>query len=164
VFAITPDDVRQARSVEAAHLDAVLNIHGAKAIRLTTLFEALRKLHPVDSEGFELKLGAGDEPHIWLDLSHRITMEPDARTYRLSAFSSDQLDVLLETEHQDEVLKETQRLLAHVRVRRAWTGRESYLGLDAWRTTTLVYVWATGFVAGAAGLALLSIYMKKLPF
>jgi hypothetical protein len=25
-------------------------------------------------------------------------------------------------------------------------------------------VWATGFIAGAAGLALLSIYLKKLPF
>lgn len=164
MFAITPETLRHARDAEALHLDAVLKVNGAKALRLTHLVELLRQSQSNDAEDLELKVRQGEDPHIWLDLSHRITMEPDAKTYRLSALSTDKVDVLLETENLDTLMVAAQRVLSHGKVRRAWGMGESVPSSKVWSLTTLVYVWATGFVAGAAGLALLSIYMKKLPF
>jgi hypothetical protein len=72
--------------------------------------------------------------------------------------------VLLETENLQDLLQQAQRVLAHRSVKQAWNAAESRQGAKVWSLATLVYVWATGFVAGAAALALLSIYMKKLPF
>lgn len=164
MFAISPETLRQARDAEAVHLEAVLKVHGAKSLRLAHLAQSLRLSHPSDATDVELKLSPGEEPHIWLDLSHRIVMEPDAKTYRLTATSSDKIEVLLETENLETMLAEAQRVLAHGKVRRAWASGESDRAGQVWSLATLVYVWATGVVAGAAGLALLSIYLKKLPF
>lgn len=164
MFAIPPESLRQARDAEAAHLDAVLKINGAKALRLSHLVQSLRQIQATGMQDLELTLKPGEEPHVWLDLSHRVTMEPDTKTYRLSALLTDRVDVLLETENLQEVLQQAQRVLAHRSVKQAWNAAESRQGPKVWSLATLVYVWATGFVAGAAGLALLSIYMKKLPF
>jgi hypothetical protein len=164
VFAIAPESLRHARDVEAAHLDAVLKVNGAKALRLSHVVQSLRLIQATGMQDLELKVSPGEEPQVWLDLSHRITMEPDAKTYRLSALSADRVDVLLETENLQDLLQQAQRVLAHRSVKQAWNAAESRQGAKVWSLATLVYVWATGFVAGAAALALLSIYMKKLPF
>ncbi len=161
VFATTPESLRNARNVEAVHLDAALKVNGAKALRLLNLVELLRQS---GAEEVELKANVGEDPHIWLDLSHRIVMEPDAKTYRLSALFTDKIDVLLETENVEMLMAAAHRVLTHGKLRQAWSAGESSRLGPVWSLTTLVYVWATGFVAGAAGLALLSIYMKKLPF
>jgi hypothetical protein len=161
VFAITPDSLRHARDAEAAHLDAVLKVNGAKALRLLAVAERLKQAGATD---VELNAKVGEDPQIWLDMSHRITMEPDTKTYRLSEFSTGKIEMLLETENQDEMLTAARRVLSHGKIRQAWKSPESDRGSKAWRLATLVYVWATGFIAGAAGLALLSIYLKKLPF
>ena len=161
VFAIPPESLRRARDAEAAHLDAVLKVNGAKALRLSLVVEKLRQSGAAE---VELKADVGEDPQIWLDMSHRVVMEPDTKTYRLSEYSADKVHMLLETESQDEMLAAAQRVLSHSKIRQAWSGRESDRETNARRLATLVYVWATGFVAGAAGLALLSIYLKKLPF
>jgi hypothetical protein len=148
VFAITPQSQRQARDAEAAHLEAVLKVNGAKALRLSHVAQMLRQSNSSEVQGVELKVNAGEEPHIWLDLSHRITMEPDAKTYRLTALSTDKVDVLLETENLETLLKNVQRVLAHHKVRQTWAIRESSRSAGDWNVATLVYVWATGVVAG----------------
>jgi hypothetical protein len=164
VFAIASDTLRQARAAEAAHLDAVLKVNGAKALRLANLLERLQSPDIKLADDIELKASPGEEPHVWLDLSHRITMEPDAKTYRLSHFSTNRIDVLLETESLDEMLAATHRVLAHRSVKQDWSNEESSLTPKVWSAATLLYVWTTGVIAGAAGLALLSTYLKKLPF
>lgn len=164
VFAITPESLRHARDAEAMHLDAVLKVNGAKALRLSHVVELLRQSQSTDTQDVELKVRQGEDPHIWLDMSHRITMEPDAKTYCLSVLSPNKIDILSESENLETLLAAAQRVLSHHKVRRAWGSGESGAKAKLWSLTTLVYVWATGFVAGAAGLALLSIYMKKLPF
>lgn len=164
VFAIPPESLRHARDAEAAHLDAVLKVNGAKALRLSHLVQLLRQVQASGAQDIELKVSPGEEPHVWLDLSHRITMEPDAKTYRLSALSADNVDVLLETENLQDLLQHAQKVLAHGRVKQAWNAMESSQVAKVWSLATLVYVWATGVVAGAAGLALLSIYMKNILF
>jgi hypothetical protein len=160
VLAITPESLRRARDAEAAHLDAVLKVNGAKALRLSLVAERLRQSGAPE---VELQANVGEEPQIWLDMSHRITMEPDTRTYRLSEYSTGKIEVLLETESSDEMLIAAQRVLSHSIIRQAWKAPESSQGARTWRLATLVYVWATGFIAGAAGLALLSIYLKQMP-
>ena len=164
VFAIPPETLRHARDAEVMHLEAALKVNGAKSLRLSRVVQSLRQSQRSDAADIELKLNPGDEPQVWLDLSHRITMEPDAKTYRLMALSTDKIDMLLETENLDVLLAAAQRVLAHAKVRQAWTTGESDSTGRIWSLTTLIYVWATGFIAGAAGLALLFIYMKKLPF
>jgi hypothetical protein len=160
----TSDYLRQARDAEAAHLDAVLKVNGAKALRLSHALQVLRKENGSDVDGVELKLNMGEEPQIWLDLSHRITMEPDPKTYRLSALSTQHVDVLLETEDLQTLLDAAERVLAHRKVRRAWGLVESKTSPNAWNVAALVYVWVMGLVTGAAGLSLIAIYMKKMIF
>jgi hypothetical protein len=164
VFAIVSESERQARNAEVAHLDAVLKVNGAKALRLSHLVETLRTQQPELAKNIELKLAVGDEPQVWLDMAHRITMEPNTRTYRLAEMSSDKIDVALETENLDEALLAAQRVLTHGKVRRGWDSGESAGNAKLWSVATLVYVWATGFVAGAAALALIAIYLKKFGF
>jgi hypothetical protein len=160
----TPDYLRHARDAEASHLDAVLKVNGAKALRLSHALQMLRKENGSDVDGVELKLNMGEEPQIWLDLSHRVTMEPDPKTYRLSALSPHQIDVLLETEDLQTLLDAAERVLAHRKVRRAWGLVESKPSPNAWNVAALVYVWVMGLVTGAAGLSVIAIYMKKLIF
>jgi hypothetical protein len=161
-LAITSETLRKARDAEAAHLDAVLKIDGAKALRLSYLLEQLRISFKDEASDLELKTDAGVEPQVWLDLSHRITMEPDAKTYRLSVLSEGKIDIQLETHKLDDMLFAAQKVFAHSKVRKAWTSADSTRTTKLWGLATLIYVWLTGVIAGIAGVALISIYMKKL--
>ncbi len=161
-LAITSDALRSARESEAAHLEAVLKVHGAKALRLAQLAEIVKSRPDVESTDVDLKLDAGSEPHVWLGLSHRITMEPDAKTYRLSVLADGKIEVMQESENVEDMVAAAAQVLAHDEIRKAWRAGESTRGAGVWSVATLIYVWATGFVSGAAGLALIYIYLKKL--
>jgi hypothetical protein len=154
------EDFRLARRASAVHLDAVLKVDGAKALRLAHLRDQL----PGDADGtIELQIEPGTEPLLWLDASHHISMAPDAKTYRLSFVGENRLDVLHETESPDEALSAARNVLAHAVFRRsqfgtspAFPGQSPY----SWGLPVLVYVWFTGIVTGMAGLALWSIYLN----
>ena len=157
------DDVRQARDAESAHLEAALKIDGAKYLRLARLRDVLRERGFDENEHFEFRFTPGAEPQLWLDLKHRVTMEPDAGTYRLSALGVDIIDPALETMSLDEIVAACSKLLAHgilQRSRRAAVSARS----DTPNHATLLYVWLTGVVTGVAALTIYAIIMKKLGF
>jgi hypothetical protein len=150
--------VRQARDAETAHLDAVLKTHGAAYLRLARLSDTLQgKLEGKP----ELRALPGEAPALWLDVSHAVTMEPDAKTFRITRHGVTDMQVLLETTEQSGVTDMAQKLLAHAQVRAA---RLSTLQQHGWSFATLFYVWLTGIVTGAAGLALYLIYLRKIQF
>jgi hypothetical protein len=152
--------LRRARDAEFAHLAAVLKVHGAAHLRLAHLRDAL-------IGDLELKANAGEEPQLWLDVAHRVTMEPDAKTYCLKFVGSHSIDALLQTERFEEARMAAQNVLDHqtVQLARA-SARPVQPGEvpELWSKATLFYVWFTGLVTGAAALAMISIYLKKLPF
>jgi hypothetical protein len=150
--------LRDARDASTAHLEAVLKVDGASYLRLSHL---RTQLGPSDQ--LDLKSAAGVQPQLWLDLAHRLTMEPDAKTYRLSYHGVDRIDVLLETQNLEEAKEAAEKVLAQRVVNAARFSVEAAQKAE-WRGLTLLYVWMTGLVTGFAALALYVIIMKKLPF
>jgi hypothetical protein len=159
---IFSDDVRKARDAETAHLEAVLKTHGVKAIRLALLADHVRQ--HVSAADVELKTQPGDEPQLWLDLAHRVTMEPDAKTFRLSHLGVDRIETLLETDDATRVLAAIRSIAAHREVVAARSEPDKLALPTTWSYLTLFYVWLTGIITGAAALALYFITLKKLPF
>jgi hypothetical protein len=156
------DDLRHARNAETAHLEAVLKVDGVKALRLALLADHLRQHLPDNT--FELRTVSGEEPHLWIDLCHRVTMEPDPKTFRLSFHGLDRINTLLETEDPHRMLAAIRSVLAHEQVIAARGGPDRLTLPTAWSYITLLYVWITGIITGVAALALLVIVLKKMPF
>lgn len=150
--------LRDARDASTVHLEAVLKVNGASYLRLAHLRDLLG---PTDQ--IELKAGEGIQPQLWLDLAHRLTMQPDAKTYHLDYVGTDKIDVLLETESLAEAQKAAEKVLALQVVEQARKAvGDSEKASRRW--ITLLYVWLTGVVTGFAALALYAITMKELPF
>jgi hypothetical protein len=166
------DALRSARELQSVHLDAVLRLADAKALRLAFLQDKIRAalVNYQDRLPFvELKREKGAEPELWLDLVHKVTMQPDAGTYRLTAYRDDSLEVVSETADSALMLDTSLRHMAHEVVRNMRNRGALPVVAEAntiagWSATTLVYVWLTGFVVGAAALALLFIYLKNIRF
>lgn len=156
------DELRNARDAETAHLEAVLRVDGVKALRLALLADHVRQ-HIPDSS-IELRTTSGEEPHMWIDLCHRVTMDPDPKTFRLSFHGLDRIDPLLETEDPQRMLAAIRNVLAHGQVTAARGGPDRLTLPTAWSYITLLYVWITGIITGVAALALLVIVLKKMPF
>jgi hypothetical protein len=159
--------LRLARDAEKAHLDAVLRINGASYLRLAHLRNALADALPGHMNDIQLKAEQGEEPMLWLDLAHCVTMSPDPKTYHLAFRGRDGLQTLLQTKNFAEVIAASEKVLAHAGLRqsRMVAGVFGNTALRAvWPQATLVYVWLTGLVTGAATVALFAIYLKKLPF
>ena len=149
--------VRQARDAETAHLDAVLKVHGAAYLRLASLAEHLNAKVIPQGDTVKVKAAPGSEPMLWLDVVHSITMEPDAKTYRLTHHGLQVKTVLLETPDLPGIVEAAGRIWAHQGVRDM---RETTPAVVSWRYATLIYIWMTGIVTGAAALALYYIYLK----
>lgn len=154
---ISAGDLRNARDASSAHLEAVLKVDGASYLRLAHLRDQLGP-----SDHIDLKSAAGVQPQLWLDLAHRFTMEPDAKTYRLSHHGIDRIDVLLETSALNEAVKAGHKVQALNKVRHIRSDRDEAASAHQ-RWMTMLYVWMTGFVTGVALLATYLIYMKQLP-
>jgi hypothetical protein len=159
---ILSEDLRRARDAETAHLEAVLKTHGVKAIRLALLADHVRQHVP--AADVELKSLPGEEPHLWLDLAHRVTMEPDAKTFRLSKLGVANVETLLETDDATRMLAAIRSIAAHNEVIASRSGPEKLALPTAWSYATLFYVWLTGIITGVAAYALLVITLKKPPF
>lgn len=155
---ISAETLRQARDASSAHLEALLKVNGAGYLRLAHLRDLVGTVDWPD-----LKTDVGMPPQLWLDLAHCITMEPDAKTYRLSYHDKHKIDVLLESEDLQTVVAAVKNVQAHQFVgmtRRAGSGPQK----TEWQWLTLMYVWMTGVITGIAALAIYSIIMKSLPF
>jgi hypothetical protein len=150
--------LRDARDASTAHLEAVLKVSGASYLRLAHLRDQLAA-----HDSIELKSGDGVQPQLWLDLAHRFTMEPDAKTYRLAYHGADKIEVLLETDQMESAVSAAKAVLAHKVVRERRRSSEPSQ-TDDWHWMTLLYVWMTGVITGFAALSLYAIYMKKLLF
>jgi hypothetical protein len=146
--------LRSARDASTAHLEAILKVNGASYLRLAHVHDLLGS-----SEQIELKAGPGVEPQLWLDLAHRLTMEPDAKTYRLSYVGNDKIEVLLETESVPEAKLAAEKVLALKVVGQARKTVEDSQKAE-WRWMTLLYVWLTGVITGMAALGLYVITLK----
>ena len=159
---VAADGLRKARDAETAHLEAVLKVNGAKYLRLAHLRDLLSPLGSI-----ELKAEMGDEPQLWLDLSHRVTMDPDAKTYHLAYIAPNQINTLLQTGNLEEAVKAAENVIAHHAVNVERAGGQHQVRMPAspaWRHATLVYVWLTGVITGGAALAMYLIYLKKMVF
>jgi hypothetical protein len=152
------DMIARARNAETAHLEAVLKVNGAKALRLAHLADRIMAHGNVS-----FSAAPGTEPQIWLGVTHRILMEPDASTYRLTRHGTEQIETILETSDLDAMVVSAQLVLAHLQVRdeRAVASNASK---PVFRGATLFYVWLTGVVTGGAALALYLIYLKRITF
>jgi hypothetical protein len=153
------DRLRHARDAQATHLDAVLRVNGAQFLRLSHLFELLKTPDTVDM--LELKAEQGVEPTLWLGLNHRIRMEPDAKTYRLTHIGEG-LQTLLETTDVNDMRNASQNVLSHVQHQKLASTTKPTPPAEktaVLRNMTLVYIWLTGVVTGAAIWGLASIYL-----
>jgi hypothetical protein len=155
------DDVRQARDSETAHLEAVLKDSGAKALRLMRLRDILQQR---GTDALDLQIAPGVECRLWLDLNTSVVMRPDARTYHLSVQGRDRIETVLETESLDAMVTECSRRLAFERLAALRQAPPADSRKRAVSQTTLLYVWMTGVVTGAAVFALCAVLLKKLPF
>jgi hypothetical protein len=155
---IGAEALRNARDATSAHLEAVLKVDGASYLRLAHLRDLLGP-----SDQLDLKSSPGVQPQLWLDFAHRFTMEPHAKTYRLTHHGVDRIDVLLETEVLSEAVQAARKVEAQNKVRHI-RGERDATAIAHQRWLTMLYVWMTGFVTGLAVLAIYVIYMKKLPF
>jgi hypothetical protein len=150
--------LRDARDASTAHLEAVLKVNGASYLRLAHLRDQLDV-----QDDIELKAGDGVQPQLWLDMAHRFTMEPDAKTYRLAYHGASKIEVLLETDQLESAVSAAKAVLAHKAVRELRGSSEPSQTVE-WQWMTLLYVWMTGVITGFAALSLYAIYMKKLLF
>jgi hypothetical protein len=149
------EHLRTARNAQAAHLDALLRVNGPRYLRLQHLHENLKANGKADH--IELNTDLGTEPTLWLDMAHRVRMEPDAKTYRL-VHMGETMQTLLETQDVHAMQNASATVLAHAEVKRAakpeMAKNTSYLSF-----ATLGYVWLTGVITGAALWALAVIYL-----
>lgn len=155
---ISAEALRNARDASSAHLEAVLKVDGASFLRLAHLRDVLGT-----SDQIDLKSAPGVQPQLWLDVAHRLTMEPDAKTYHLSHHGADRIDVLLETEQLEEAVNAARKVLAHNKVDHIRRTRDTTATAHR-QWMTMLYIWLTGFVTGVSLLAICLIYLKELFF
>jgi hypothetical protein len=159
------DRLRSARDAEAAYLDAVLRVNGAKYLRLAHLRDIVGKAYP--AQELELKAAPGEDPVLWLDFFHRVKLASDGKTYHLDYMHNETIETLLQTSNFDETVAASKNVLDHAILREQRAEANPALPGQpptAWPYSTLVYVWGTGIVTGAAALAFAVIHLKNLPF
>lgn len=161
--------LKDARLAEAAHLDAVLHVQDAKGLRLA----ALRSRIAPELEGYpeahhmvELRVMPGEVPRLWIDLISSVVMAPDGRTYRLEQDGDGARRVLFETQNLETMAAEVLRFIAYrviAREKLAATAAQSGFApsQEGYGLTAVIYIWLTGFTAGAAMLTILAILLKR---
>ena len=163
--------LQEARLAEAAHLEAVIRAQDAGALRLDHLRSRLLDSLPADStlrQSMDLRLPPDFPPRLFLDLSRSVAMAADGRSFVLEEDHEDHRSVLATEASVEAMVREVLRLEAHRTIQAA---RKSKLRkmwkwgvLHPLTWAQLLYVWVSGVAVGAALLALVAIFMKKLGF
>ena len=116
-----------------------------------------------------LRLPPEHAPRLFLDFVHSVVMSPDGRSYVLERDREEHRETLLTVPDVDTMVSEILRRAAHRAIQEARAslktgtlGDSGPLRPISW--AQLAYVWFTGFVVGAAVLAAVAIYLKKLTF
>jgi len=163
--------LREARLAEAAHLEAVIRAQDAGALRLDHLRSRLLDSLPMDStlrQSLDLRLPPDFPPRLFLDLSRSVAMATDGRSFVLEEDHDDHRTVLATEASVEDMVREVLRLEAHRIIQAARKSEpQKTWKWSAFHPLTwaqLLYVWVSGVVVGAALLALVAIFMKKLGF
>ncbi len=152
--------LKEARLAEAARLDALLNVHDARALRLEALCDSLLPEisgSPHVRDMFEINLQDGETPRLWIDLISHVVMEPNPKTYRLLQTRDAGRVTLFETTDAEQMKNYVLRYLAHrmVAAERVIAAESATYAHGEARRYTLgevVYIWITGAVFGVLGL------------
>ncbi|QPC44235.1 hypothetical protein HW532_16940 [Kaustia mangrovi] len=162
--------LRQARLVEAEHLDALFDIRDAKQLRLVTLKDELEREVAGRSEArelFDLSIAMGEPPRLWIDMVSYVTLEPDPRTYRLVQDTRDGRVVLFESGDRAETVERVVQFMAHRMVERerakAGAAPEGRVVMG-YSGVSLLFAGICGFALGALGLLALGVLLSPAPF
>lgn len=152
--------LREARQAAAVHRETLRQLGAARSLRLAALADEVRLYFaslPEASDVFDVALGDGGAPRLWIDAVTSVVMEPDDRTYRLQEDGETGLAVLVESPDRGEILAALKTVLAHRLLERqrraaALPGSHVTAGYSAGAL-------ALAFASGAAGalLALLAV-------
>jgi len=160
--------LREARTAEAMHREAMLALRDSKSLRLQVLksdLAAAIAASPEAQRHFDIALSPGDPPKLWIDAISFVEMEPDFRTYRLVQDTSQGRETLFESPDRAEMLEQTKRLMAHRIISRerqiAGTGPMPQIGA-AYSTGAIVLAWLAGLALGMLALLSAAIYLKIL--
>jgi hypothetical protein len=159
-------ELREARSAEAAHLDAVLALRDAKTIRLKIVEDELAAIlaaSPAAAHGISPVLVPGEPPRLWIDLATSVMMEPDPRTYRLTLDTQSGRETLLETEDRAELMARLKQVIAHRLVAKARAAGPAWLVPSLPRAPRLEpreLAFLGGAVVGAVVVSLIFILLK----
>lgn len=157
VSAGSQQDVRRARTIEAAYFEALRGFGDSEALRLESLKASLvAKIaeNRKTSRFAELLLVPGEPPRLWIDLVTSVVMEPDSRTYRvIQETGSEAGSAVLQTRKRDEALGFLMAYLAERSdlndLSTPWREESvSESGNGRWSTGFVLYAWLTGFVFG----------------
>ncbi len=163
--------LKSARVAQAAQLDAMLDVHDVRVLRL----EALRNCvlpqlanHPAARALFELNIQHGERPKLWLDLISAVEMEPNPKTYRLVQDKDSTRETLFETSDLDDMSNYVLRYLAHrliahdKQVGGLRTNDRPVEGPQIYGFWDLLYVWFTGLLFGILALVAWALSTGRL--
>ncbi len=163
--------LKDARLLQAAQLEAMVNVRDARVLRLEALRDSLApELRQREELGdlFELNVQDGDRPKLWLDLISVVEMEPDPGTYRLMQDRNSHREILFETKDAAEI---HQRVIQHVahrvveRERRAAGFAPKKLNeTRRYSVGEMVFVWFSGFAFGLLILLAYALATGELRF
>jgi hypothetical protein len=147
--------LKEARLLQAAQLEAMVNVQDARVLRLEALRDSLlpdMRQHEALGTLFELNVQHGDKPKLWLDLISVVEMEPDPRTYCLVQDREGRREVLFETRDLEDMRQKVVQHLAHRMVeherKAAGSNPKSLFDARRYALSELVFVWFSGFAFG----------------
>lgn len=157
--------LRQARLAEAAHLDAILDLQSAEALRLQVLKDDLAAIvggRPETSDIIDLALVPGPPPRLWIDMVSYVLMAPDPRTYRFQQDVPSGHEILLETTDRQAVVEAVTAYVAHRLIERQRALGAPATAGDRLRQTSstgaLVLAWLCGFALGVLALLIAGMW------
>jgi hypothetical protein len=159
--------LKTARLAEAAHVEAIVHLNDARALRLQVLLDAVQAKLANNSraqELLELHVVQGAQPRLWVDLVSSVVMEPDPRSYRLQQDSEISSQILFETQDMGEMAAYIIRHLARHVVVREKVAAISAAKPKTYSVNDMIYVWLMGIVFGSMALLILGLYLGKIQF
>jgi hypothetical protein len=165
--------LKEARLAEAAYLDATLDLHDARVLRLELLRNIILpqiKNHSEAHTFFNLNVQAGERPRLWLDLISAIEMEPDPKNYRLMQGKEATRECLYESRNPEQMASFVLKYLAHRMISQdkllasLKPLTENQKSSERYGIWDLVYVWATGVLLGALGLVAWAMAYGRMNF
>jgi hypothetical protein len=165
--------LKEARLAEAVHLDATLDLHDARVLRLEVLRNTMLPQiegHPDARLLFDLNVQSGEKPRLWLDLISTIEMEPDPKTYRLMQGKEASRECLYETRDPQQMASFALKYLAHRMIAQDKLSTTLNPAVQSQKLSQrysiwdLVYVWFTGILLGVLGLVAGAMTFGHLKF